>query len=251
MGEGSPYKLSASIQGLASPAIRVGDGLYAGRDGGFVSGHFYGHRTIVLNGFYVGKDCADAAELRETLFGLLRIRYNLPIVIYTDNGNYYIEGVIKDVKADIDNVVAGEYQITILCPHPILYLLDGGTSEENTWISDDLNIGSVTTIGNSGNVDDYPVLVLNKQMVDPVFTNTTTGKFMKLTGTFSASTSQLLVIDMAKRIITLDGEVKNALRTPDSSWWALIPGQNEIEVKAAVFPASTMTIKHRRGRAGI
>ena len=60
LGGNSKYQIQPSISGLDSPAIRVGDGLYAGRDGGFVSVHFYGHRTIVIKGFYIGDDCEEA-----------------------------------------------------------------------------------------------------------------------------------------------------------------------------------------------
>ena len=134
IGGDSAYHLSSPVQGLESPDIRVGDGLYAGRDGGFVSGHFYGHRTIVLSGFYVGADCEEASELRETLFGLLRIRYVHPIVITTASNVWYCEGVVSNVKADIESLVAGKYQVTLLCPDPMLYRL-ANSSNLNLYLS--------------------------------------------------------------------------------------------------------------------
>lgn len=250
LGEESDYHLSAPLQGLAAPAIRVGDGLYAGRDGGFVSGHFYGHRTLVFQGFYIGANCQEAAELRETLFSLLRIRYLQPIVIFTENGNYYTEGVISDVKADLDSIVSGKYQITILCPDPILYLLDeNGTTSAHTWTSDTLVVGSSTQIGNSGSVDDYPVITCTGIFDNIELINETTQKKLSLDLETTQSTDVVL-FNFPKRIITLNGDLANSYRTVDSSWWSLIPGINEILVSTD-SGTPTLTIQHRKGRAGI
>ena len=249
LGEDSSFKLSSPIQGLAAPAIRVGDGLYAGRDGGFVSGHFYGHRTLVFQGFSIGSNCQEASELRETLFGLLRIRYIQPIVIYTENGNYYTEGVVSDVKSDLESLITGRYQITIICPDPILYLLEGGTSATNTWTTESLTIGSGEQIGNSGNVDDYPVFSCTGIFENITFANTTTQKELSLELETTEATDSLIV-NIPKRIITLNDNLVNSSRTVDSSWWSLIPGINEILVSTD-SGTPTLTIQHRKGRAGI
>ena len=252
LGGDSRYQLSPPIQGLASPAIRVGDGLYAGRDGGFVSGHYYGHRTLVFQGFYIGADCEEASELRETLFSLLRIRYLQPIVISTEMGDYYTEGVISDVKADLESLVAGKYQITLLCPDPILYQLEGGTSSANTWFTEQLTPSSSTTnqIGNSGSVDDYPIITCTGVFDSLAITNETTQKTMELDIATTQSTDTL-IINMPKRIITLNGDLVNSARTLESNWWALIPGLNEILFNPENPISVTATLQHRRGRAGI
>ena len=121
------YQLSPPVQGLESPAIRTGDGLYAGRDGGYFVGHFYGYRTIVLNGFYIGSDCEDAAELGMNLTYYLQIRKNLPILITLNDGTqYYTEGRITDIKSDVENLKASKFQITLLCQDPIFYKAEEG-----------------------------------------------------------------------------------------------------------------------------
>ena len=41
------YILQSPIEGITSPAIRSADGVWAGRDGGYISSQFYGFRTIL------------------------------------------------------------------------------------------------------------------------------------------------------------------------------------------------------------
>ena len=121
LGGNSVYKIAPPVSGLRSPAIRTLDGLRFTRDGGYVSGHYYGHRTITIRGFYNGENCDDAIELRKTLLSYLRIRYKLPIRVTTRAGQFNTEGYVVDVKADIENLVSGEFQITLQCPDPYFY----------------------------------------------------------------------------------------------------------------------------------
>ena len=226
VGGDSPFRLAPPVQGLESPAIRVGDGLYAGRDGGFVSGHFYGHRTIVINGFYIGADCEEAADLRETLFGLLRIRYLHPIIITTELNNWYCEGVVSNVKADIENIVSGKFQITLLCPDPLLSTINSGSA-----------------------VDTYPIITWSGKIQGFSITNTTTGK----TFAFDDSVpSGQTVIDFKKRTIMVGDVCYNSHRLINSQWWTLIPGENELEFSNTSGNNNSGTIRWvREARAGI
>lgn len=229
VGGDSAFHLAPPVQGLESPAIRVGDGLYAGRDGGFVSGHFYGHRTIVINGFYIGLDCEEASELRETLFGLLRIRYLHPIVITTATHNWYTEGVVTAVKSDIENEVSGKYQITLLCPDPILYRLNAGSTDPTTIrTSKTMSIQSGTgtlTIDSASSVDTYPIITWNGRITGFSATNETTGKVFALDDSVPSGQT---VIDFGKRTVIVNDVCYNSHRLVNSEWWTLIPGENII-----------------------
>ena len=247
LGGSSKFHLSPSLQGLDSPAIRVGDGVYAGRDGGYVSGHFYGQRIITIGGFYIGDDCDEAADLRKELLGYMRIRYSLPIVITDFGGNtYYTEGFIKDVKATIDNPKAGQYQITLVCPDSALYELEGGLDEINTWKNTTLLVGTPTVVNNGGNIDSFPVLRLTGTLNNPVLTNLSTNQTFSLD--LAESVSDDLVIDIKHRLVTFGGQSISRYRTIDSSWWALIPGQNEIELTGV---SSSGVLSYQYGRSGI
>ena len=178
LGGDSAYKLVSPISGLSAPAIRTADGVYAGVDGGYVSSQLYGFRTITLSGFYKGESCQEADDLRLGLMNKLHIRQNYPIMISTFSGrNYYTEGFIADVKSDITMPTAGEFQITLICPDPIIYDGGDGTSPQSSllqqvfykekpggftipsdmpvqWVSGQV----ATSIMNTGSVEVYPLI---------------------------------------------------------------------------------------------
>lgn len=252
IGGDSPFKLSPPVTGLESPAIRVGDGLYAGRDGGFVSGHFYGHRTIVVNGFYIGADCENASELRETLFGLLRIRYLHQIIITTETGDWFTEGVVSNVKADITSLVAGNFQITLLCPDPILYYIPTPSNPNTIYTSKTMTITSgtgSTTINSASVVDTYPIITWGGRIQGFSATNTTTGRTFAVDDNVPSGQT---VIDFKKRTIMVGDVCYNSHRLVDSQWWTLIPGENVIEFANTSGNNNSGSIRWvREARAGI
>lgn len=251
IGGNSKYQIKSGVQGLESPAIRIGDGLYAGRDGGFVSGHFYGHRTIVIPGFYIGSDCEDADSLRRALFGYLRIRYRLPIFIQVFSGHYYYtEGYIADVKANITSPVAGDFQLTILCPDPILYYGGDGTSESNRWVETVLSYGNSTTVTNLGNVQSYPIITLVGEIENPIVENETTGESLQVNITTTNATDAL-IIDMENRIITLNDTLVNADRASSSQWWYLPAENSSILLDGDSATLQSAKIRYKRGYVGI
>lgn len=135
LGGDSKYQLSPPITGLGTAAIRNGEGLYAGKDGGYVSSQFYGKRTLVFSGFCIGGTCEETQAWRTDFLNKLRIRYNYPIFIEDFVGNYYFtEGYLIDIKADITGAKVWQYQITFLCPDPLIYDGGDGINENTTWI---------------------------------------------------------------------------------------------------------------------
>lgn len=246
LGGDSAYKLVSPISGLSAPAIRTADGVYAGVDGGYVSSQLYGFRTITLSGFYQGESCQEADDLRLGLMNKLHIRQNYPIMISTFSGrNYYTEGFIADVKSDITMPTAGEFQITLICPDPIIYDGGDGTSPQSSllqqvfckekpggftipsdmpvqWVSGQV----ATSIMNTGSVEVYPLIILKGAYTNPKITNIVTNQHIKMNLTISGDSE--LRIDMKKRIITLNGVSVASLRALDSTWWSLKRGENRI-----------------------
>lgn len=251
LGGNSTYQLSPPVQGLESAAYRTGDGLYAGRDGGYVSGHFYGHRTLTLKGFYIGKDCEEAAELRRILFGYLRIRYRLPVVITTAEGKFYTEGYITDIKSDIENLVAGEFQIVLLCPDQNIYEAD--SSGDVKWYEENLSVNDVTVVGNGGDVEAYPIITVTGIIDGIQLVNTTTQQKMEL-DLHTERESDEIVINMEKRTITVDGVGANQYRSLNSNWWPLVQEDNNIQViceSESGISDPEVKIRYRKGFVGI
>lgn len=270
LGGDNGYYLESPITGLTSPAIRTADGVYAGVDGGYVSAQLYGHRTIVLSGFYIGKTCEEADKLRLELMTKLHIRYLYPVLITTFSGrHYYTEGYITDVKSDITGPYAGQFQITLLCPDPIIY--DGGdglTADsaimeqmfykekdggfkieypvEVQWTAGQMS----TEVLNSGTVDSLPIITLRGKYTNPKIVNLTTGRFIKLEMT--TTNDDVIIIDMKKRIITKNGVSVAYAKTEDSIWWHLQPGSNLVLLETdSKQDMSYGTITWKNGVEGI
>lgn len=250
-GGKSRYQIEPGISGLGTAEIRTGDGMYAGVDGGYVSSQLYGFRTIVFTGFYLAKGCEDADNLRTELLNALQIRYLYPVFITTFGGrHYYTDGYIADIKADIEGPRANEFQITILCPDPLIYDGGDGVNSDSAWMEQTfykekpggfpmeysspvqwVSGNMVTLIENIGSVPTYPIITLRGNFHNPAIYNQTTGQFVHIIRELRSS--ETVTIDMKKRIITLTdggGNVVSiaAQRTLDSSWWYLVPGENKL-----------------------
>lgn len=270
LGGDKGYHIQAPISGLTAPAIRTADGVRAGVDGGYVSSQLYGFRTIVISGFYIGKNCEEADQLRLDLMTKLHIRYLYPILITTFSGrHYFTEAYISDVKSDITNPLSGEYQITLLCPDPIIYDGGNGVSPDSAimeqmfykekeggfkleypvpvqWTSGQLS----TEIKNTGTVDNFPRITLRGKFTNPKITNLTTKKFIKLS--VSTTEDDVIVIDMKTRIITKNGVTIASTKTEDSSWWNLLPGSNLLTLETDSRADNTFgTITWKNGVEGI
>lgn len=269
-GGNSKFQITPPLSGLTSPDIRTGDGLYAGVDGGYVSSQLYGFRNIVISGFYIGKTCQEADELRQQLMSELHIRYLYPIFITSFSGkHYFVEGYITDRRSDITNPTSGEFQITIHCPDPIIYDGGDGIASDSAWFEQTFykeqpggfNIEyqvpvqwvsgqMATNIENLGTVAAYPIITLSGKFTNPKITNLTTNEFIELERT--TAVSDTIIIDMKERIITLNGVSIASSRTIDSSWWTLLQGNNKIVLETDSSSDNNFgTIKYKVGYLGI
>lgn len=269
-GGNSKFQITPPLSGLTSPDIRTGDGLYAGVDGGYVSSQLYGFRNIVISGFYIGKTCQEADELRQQLMSELHIRYLYPIFITSFSGkHYFVEGYITDRRSDITNPTSGEFQITIHCPDPIIYDGGDGIASDSAWFEQTFykeqpggfNIEyqvpvqwvagqMATNIENLGTVAAYPIITLSGKFTNPKITNLTTNEFIELERT--TATSDTIVINMKERIITLNGVSIASSRTIDSSWWTLVQGNNKIVLETDDSSDNNFgTIKYKVGYLGV
>lgn len=269
-GGNSKFQITPPLSGLTSPDIRTGDGLYAGVDGGYVSSQLYGFRNIVISGFYIGKTCQEADELRQQLMSELHIRYLYPIFITSFSGkHYFVEGYITDRRSDITNPTSGEFQITIHCPDPIIYDGGDGIASDSAWFEQTFykeqpggfNIEyqvpvqwvagqMATNIENLGTVAAYPIITLSGKFTNPKITNLTTNEFIELERT--TVVSDTIVINMKERIITLNGVSIASSRTIDSSWWTLVQGNNKIVLETDDSSDNNFgTIKYKVGYLGV
>lgn len=269
IGGDTEYKLVPGITGLGKPGIRMGSGQFGGRDGGYVSSQYYDMRIINIPGHYLGDTCEDAQALRAAL-NAIPIRKLLPVFVTTFTGQiYYLEGYINDLKNDIEADTDGAFNIQLVAPDPYLYDAGDGVDPSSGWIEQEIfkvGGGGYTTpyslpvtwqpgqtpanVDNTGDIYIYPQLILSGQYTNPRINNLTTGSFIELNLTTSASDE--VIIDMKNRTITLDGGSITAYRTDDSSWWFLQPGINVITLETDSGGDETSAIiRYRPGVEGI
>lgn len=271
LGGNSKYQLTPGIEGLATPDIRMGDGLYAGVDGGYVSSQLYGTRTITIPGFYIASTCEEADNLRLNLLTNLRIRKLHPIFLTTPSGrHYFIEGFVSDIKCDMTNPKAGEFQISFLCTDPIIYDGGNGNDVNSAWVEQTFTkdkaggfkieydtpvpwtSGEQTTfIDNRGTMATYPVITFRGIVHSPTVYNTTTGEYMQVNYT-TVSSSDIMLIDMYERIITVNGVSVASYKSSGSTWWKLQPGANYIRyTTTSTSDVDYGIIKYKQGYEGI
>ena len=174
-----------------------------------------------------------------------------PILITTKTNVWYTEGVVTDVKSDIENLVSGKYQITLLCPDPLLYK-PVSSSNTNIYNSKSFSIqdgAGTTTIDSVSAVDTYPVIAWNGQIQGFSITNTTTGKVFAVDDNVPSGNT---VIDFKKRTIMVGDICYNSHRLVDSEWWPLVPGENVLEFSNTSGNNNSGSIRWiREARAGI
>jgi hypothetical protein len=81
-----------------------------------------------------------------------------------------------------------------------------------------------TVVFNAGQTNTYPVITLNGPIVNPVFGNETTSTYLTLN--YSFSNTDVLVIDLGAKTITLNGNPARNLMQGGSNWFYAQPGSN-------------------------
>lgn len=250
-GTSSKFQLAPPIQGLACSDIRTGSGLYAGRDLGFVSGQFLGYRTIVINGFVIGTDCQDTQQQRSNLFSTLRIRKSYEIaIIGVGSSNYLARGYLTNMKGDITNPKAFEFQLTFLCPDPLLYILKANQYDWNgTKYAYTISGASGTsiTVQNQGSMPSPWRWSWSGAIPTPTLTLDSTGEYFKASGMPSGTT----IIDSSSRLMTVNGALANAYIDPTTVWWSLPPGTSTITYSTTASGSTSSQFLYWKGVLGI
>lgn len=265
---GTDVVLGLPVRGLVFAPIRMAEGNYSGRDGGWVSSVFTSKREIVLKGTIDGRSCADAAAKLCKVLGSFRIRQLLPMYIEVDEGTTYFTEVYiaPDPQLDIDSERFHEFQIALIAPDSNFYLVDPN-DPNGGWITVDVEepggggyptpyvlpvvwnpSSQPTIVNNPTDQTILPQILLEGKFTNPRITNTTTGQFIELG--LTTTIGDHIEIDMKNRTVTLNGG--SILPTKSGTWWGLLEGDNYIELQTdAEGDNKEGTIRYRPGYSGI
>ena len=264
IGKERDVVLQAPLDGLTLPNIRTSTGDYSGRSGGWVDGQFYSKREIVIRGVLKGNYMNRLNEMQNKL----PLNQMIPLFIHTRYGNYLTEVYTLDLKTEFDSWGFMRFEITLVAPEPYLYSAGDGIDPDSGWINFVIQkavgggyitpyilpvvweAGTQPNIINNVGAEVLPQIILNGKWTNPVITNVTTNKFIKLN--LTSAVGDKIIIDMRERTITLNGGSILPYRDSDSDWWAIANGLNVIEVtSSSQTDTSEAIIRYREQYLGI
>ena len=236
------------------------DGMFTGRD--FLNGRYVSFRLQIMN---------DSSNTMQTY--LTQLKANLvPQQQGTGVLQMYLPGrglqrlnarVRKRALKLDPQYVYGRSEATVefFCPDPRIYddtqtvvALNPTSAVGRTYnrIYPLLynNVGSGGTgsaaVTNSGNVTVFPTFTLNGAMTNPIIVNSSTGQFLSLNITTSATDT--IVIDPDLRSITYNGNPARNLLVNGSQWFGLPAGTTTIGIiSSTASTASSLVIAYRNG----
>ena len=244
MGDKTPYSIQ-SIDGLESmPTIRSQDDDRGYLDGGFSGNDFLSARDITINLIVLagnGNSAKKNANLLKTALQYQQVGVTpLQFQLSPDDNLQVVYGRVRGRQISIDTnfslgfIVA---QFKIHCPDPRVYdfaqqsllltpSLPIGRTYPRTYprvygISAGSNTGVVV---NNGNVTTYPLITITGPAINPTIGNLSTGQTLNFNVTLSAT--DVLIIDLNARTITLNGVPARNLLTGISQWFAAPVGNS-------------------------
>ncbi len=245
-GNGTPHVLM-SVDGLQDlPQIRNQDDDQGYSDGMFSGNDFFGGRTITFTLATYATAGGNTARqnfllLKAALLpqssGTAPLQFQLP-----GSSLQRINARVRTALIPIDaNYTFGQInsQFTFFCPDPKFYddTLFTSTLSFNAPTGRSYNRiyplvygagggnTSYTAVANTGWATSYPVITINGPIINPTIGNFTTGISITITGTFVST--DVIVVDLASKLVTVNGATARNLVTGASKWFNAPAGTSQ------------------------
>jgi Phage tail protein len=82
-----------------------------------------------------------------------------------------------------------------------------------------------TSVNNAGWATTYPIITITGPIINPIIGSTTQGNYITVQGSYT--NSDTIVIDLAQRIVTINGASARNLVAGGSNWFSAQPGNNQ------------------------
>jgi phage-related protein len=210
--------------------------MFSGRD-------FFGGRMISIIFNVFGNANGSAQENYNILQSVLLPQTSGTTPLYfllPPNPTQFINARVRALNATVDaNYTYGfiTAQVQFFCPNPLYfsnneqtatmaYLPPTGRTYNRVYnlVYDPASIQITTTVTNNGWTNTYPTITLNGPIENPIIGNNTQNAYLEFAGTYTSS--DLLVIDLYNKLVTLNGlPARNLLVS--GTWFSASPGNNE------------------------
>lgn len=94
-----------------------------------------------------------------------------------------------------------------------------------------------TTITNTGWANTYPIITVTGPITNPVLGNSTQGNYITIQGTYA--NTDTIVVDLAQRLVTINGSSARNLVSGGSNWFWAQPGANQFYLSGTGTLAGT------------
>lgn len=258
-GAGTPFVIT-QLDGLEDlPVIRNQDDNKGYNDGMFTGRDFFSGRTLTF-AFIV---LAGNGNTAQTNFGLLQSALS-PQQSGVTSLQFLLSpsDTLKTIGARVRGRITSltpEYtygkitaQVTMFCPDPryydsvsqVLSLTPGPVSGRTYNRTYNLTYGggSLTSTGlvvNSGWAVTNPVITITGPAVNPVVSDVTSGQ--SITINYTLGVSDVVVVDLNLKTVTLNGSSARNILAPFSQWFAALPGTTQLSFSATTFVVGQTT----------
>jgi Siphovirus-type tail component, C-terminal domain/Phage tail protein RIFT-related domain len=253
-----------SVTGLSPANARIDEVEKAGDHGSYIFAQFLEARTITIEGDVTGISAIDF----ESKINLLRAAFipqltpqPLQMAVPGD-----VQKLAYCVPTKIDFPIDISYQtfyetwtVEFMAEDPRIYSNATNVVDIYPAIPNGISFNFVFSINfggtsggsltqsatNNGTFPSPPVVLLHGPMTNPVLTNLTTGKYMRLA--ISIGELETLTLDFyAKTAILNNLSSRYSSVVPGSSWWPLQPGANTVRLSAdGITSNSKATVTYR------
>lgn len=234
------------LKGWGLPPIRNSEYNNSGADGGQITEQFYAKREIPISATLMETSFAAMEAKKTEIRQVLGIRKVVEVTLTTPTGRKFKTfAKVYAVDAQQEHIHVCNYDIELVADSPIIYDFTAGDylsvivdrdavggvffdtigAEFDTLGLPFVDGGGGTDANNTGEVEANPIIVVTGTAQNPAITNATTGQTISVGVTVGAS--DVLIIDVWRRLATLNGEsVFNFLQQDD--WWQMQLGHNDL-----------------------
>lgn len=243
-----------TFRGLGSPAPRQVISLHASRHGAMDSTRYYDGRVLELEGQVMdsGGDPAVTWQTFDQLKGKLSLGASRTLR-FLRTGLTQDEMIVATVAQVVDQQITTDqgpvinWAASLFAGDPRIYsatvrsgdydpsasLAGGGINFPLTFpLTFTTTTATQLELVNGGQFATPPVLTIQGPVGNPIVDNDTLGQSIYIN--FTLGSSDQVVVDVAKRTVTLNGASRvDLFDASKSSWWEMPPGTNRIRLRGS------------------